>query len=107
MSIITHKLGNGEIVTKHYNNYNQLHCDNGPAVVSSNTKEWYKNGERHNNKGYAVFVEKDDFIRVEWWVNGVLNRVNKPAVIDSNGTVEYWVDGVRQLNDCPIGKKRD
>lgn len=96
MSTITHKLGNGEIVTKCYNNHNQLHCDNGPAVESSNTKEWYKNGERHNDKGYAVFVEKGDFIRVEWWVNGVLHRDTKPAVIDSNGTVEYWTEGVKQ-----------
>lgn len=40
---------------------------------------------------------KDDWIRLEWWKDGVLHRDgDKPAVIDSNGIMEWWTEGEQQ-----------
>ena len=47
--------------------------------------------------GYAVKIIKDDWIRLEWWQDGVLHRDgDKPAVIDSNGIMEWWIEGEQQ-----------
>lgn len=93
----THLLGNGEVVTKHYNNKNQLHNPHGPALSTQYSKEWLIDGIRHRNDGPAIFINKPNYIRAEWWLNGVLHRDNnKPAIIDSDGTVEYWINGIKQ-----------
>jgi hypothetical protein len=93
MSISTLLLGNGEKIEKYFNSLGQLHCTQGPAFISSTQKEWYQDGLKHNDKGYAVFVNECNYIRVEWWIKGKRHRVGKPAVIDSNGVCEYWEEG--------------
>lgn len=96
-TIRTYKLGNGTTFTEIYDNNNKLHCDNGPAVVSQTTKEWYKHGLKHRLDGYAVIIKKDNWIRVEWWKDGYLHRDgNNPAIVDSNGCMEWWVEGIQQ-----------
>jgi len=95
MNIITTKLGNGTVITKHYDEHSQLHCDNGPAVMSPTSKEWYKHGIKHNIDGYAVFINDKNFTRMEWWKEGKLHRINKPAIVDTDGTIEYWEEGRR------------
>ena len=32
----------------------------------------------------------------QWLVNGVLHRTDCPAVINPDGSIEYWIEGVRQ-----------
>ncbi len=97
MYVKTELLGNGELLTKVFNDLHQLHCDHGPAVYTSTSEEWYMNGKRHRIGGPAVFIKKEDYIRAEWWEEGLLHRqnFNKPSVIDSDGTIEYWINGDR------------
>jgi len=91
---VSNLLGNGETITKTYNNRHLLHCENGPAVESRDTKEWWVDGKQHRKDGPAVMINRQNFVRMEWWENGVLHREQKPAVIDSDGNLEYWENGV-------------
>lgn len=93
--IVTNVLGNGTVITKNYNNNDQLHNENGPAIKTHFSEEWYINGKQHRKDGYAVLIKKDDYIRAEWWQEGVLHRENKPAIIDSEGVIEYWEKGIK------------
>ena len=87
-------LGNGETVTKYHDSLNRLHRLDGPAVKTSYSEEWWKDGKMHRKDGPAVFINKPYYIRAEWWEDGVLNRENnKPAIIDSDGVMEYWIRG--------------
>jgi hypothetical protein len=86
-TIRTYKLGNGTTFTEIYDNNNKLHFDNGPAVVSQTTKEWYKHGLKHRSDGYAVIIKKDDYLH---------HDVNNPAIVDSNGCMEWWIEGIQQ-----------
>ena len=93
-NIRTVRLGNGIVVTKIFDDSNRLHCDDGPAIITNNTEEWYKLGLKHRLDGYAVKIEQGEWIRLEWWQDGVLHRDNnKPAVVDSNGIMEWWIHG--------------
>ena len=54
---------------KYYNHANQLHCEDGPALIFPNgTGVWYHNGLRHRIDGPAV--EYADGCK-EWWVDDV------------------------------------
>lgn len=98
MSQITNtKLRNGLTITKYNNILNQLHRDDGPAVITKYSDEWWINGLLHRKDGPAIFINKPNYIRAEWWINGLLHRENnKPAVIDSDGVIEYWENGVKK-----------
>ena len=91
--LVTKLLGNGTEIREIFNNHHQLHNENGPAVETNFSEEWYINGKKHRKGAYAVLIKKDDYIRAEWWQDGVLHRENKPAVIDSEGVLEYWEKG--------------
>lgn len=71
----------------------KLHRDNDlPAIEYENgDKLWYIDGELHreNDKPAAVF--KNGVCK--WYKHGKLHRESGPAVVYSNGKVEYWIDG--------------
>ena len=54
--------------TCYYNSVEQLHRDDGPAVVfADNTKQWYQNGQLHRPDGPAVeWADGNKF----WYING-------------------------------------
>ena len=90
----SYQRGDGQVFTNIYNNENKLHCISGPAIETDCSKEYYENGIRHRKNGPAVLITKDHYIRAEWWENGVLHRENnKPAVMDSDGIIEFWENG--------------
>lgn len=91
---ISSLLGNGETITKIYNDKHLLHCEHAPAVDSKYTKEWWVEGKQHRKNGPAVMINKPHYIRMEWWEDGVLHRIQKPAIIDSDGNLEYWENGI-------------
>ena len=102
-----------------WHNKTGLHRDNDlPAIEWKDgiRKEWYKHGELHRVKGYAVIdIDENkewyrkgvlhrtrDLPAVErstgskyWYKNGIKHRKNGPAVILANGAEEFWIDGVR------------
>ena len=71
----------------------ELHRDNGPAVIRSNgTKGWYKNGLCHRDDGPAVIVS-DGY--QAWYKNGKLHRDDGPAIIHNDGYKAWYKNGVR------------
>ena len=66
--------------------YNELHCDDGPAVVYANgQKEWYQFGKLHRLDGPAI-----ECVSIkEYWEYGKRHRLNGPAVIKYDN-IRYW-----------------
>jgi hypothetical protein len=55
------------LVTYYYNEKNELHRDDGPAIEHAD--------------GYK-----------EWWLNGKLHRTDGPAVEDTRGNKYWWIN---------------
>ena len=85
----TDSLGN----TWYYNDLNQWHRENGPAVeFDDGEKWWYHNGQRHREDGPAI--ECADGTK-SWFLNDQLHREDGPAVEWANGRKEYWLLGIQ------------
>ncbi|MCK5016055.1 MAG: hypothetical protein KAS32_03195 [Candidatus Peribacteraceae bacterium] len=78
-----------------YNEYNDLHREDGPAIIYSNgTQHWFINGERHREDGPAITrIDGSE----DWYVNGRRHREGAPARIYTNGEVSWWHHG-RETN---------
>ena len=77
----------------YYNSANQLHCDEGPAIVRvDGTLAWWQNGLLHRKDGPAIEYANGG---KEWWHQGFRHRNCGPAVIRSDGSNEWWLNGVR------------
>ena len=77
--------------TWYYNEQNQRHREDGPAIEWANgTKEWWVNGQRHREDGPAV--EYADGTKY-WYVNGQRHREDGPAYEGSDGTKLWYVNG--------------
>jgi len=62
-----------------------------PAVITSVTRKWIKNGKLDRNDGPAVILSEHGRYRCEeWWVDGKRHRIEGPAVIDTAGVTEWW-----------------
>jgi hypothetical protein len=68
-----------------------LHNDNGPALTSGNTKEYYKDGRLHRVEGPA----RSSPDSLMWYCNGVLHNMSGPAVVANGRPLEYWIEGIR------------
>lgn len=80
------------------NDKGQLHCDNGPAVINANGKEWHVNGMRHRLDGPAV--EQTNGNKV-WYIDNIVHRNGGPAIENSNGTKEWFANNQRHRIDGP------
>ena len=77
----------------------ELHRDNGPAVVyKDGTEEWYKDGKRHRDDGPAV-IDTDGY--QVWYKNGKRHRDDGPAVIVSDGSKVWYKNGKRHRDNGP------
>jgi hypothetical protein len=73
--------------TWYYNDLNQYHREDGPAIEYANgTKSWFLNGQPHREDGPAV--ECADGTKY-WCRNGQYHREDGPAIDYANGT-KYW-----------------
>jgi hypothetical protein len=85
--------------------FGKCHRENDlPAhIISDGTQFWYKNGIEYTFSKYENGTK-------EWRDNyGILHNYHGPAIIYSNGDVEYWVRGKRHRINGPaviIGKKQ-
>lgn len=77
---------------------NLWHKTDGPAVIILRGKAFYVNGELHRMDEPAII---DSNGTEEYWQYGQRHRVNGPAVIHWNGTIEYWQNGLRHNRDGP------
>ena len=51
---------------RYYDSDGQLHCENGPAWVEGDNKQWYKHGKLHRDDGPAVIIKN----RKYWYLDG-------------------------------------
>ena len=64
---------------KYYNSSNQLHREEGPAVIlDSGSSAWYQNGKLHRLAGPAITWHTGE---LEYWQDGQPHRLDGPAVI--------------------------
>ena len=76
---------------RYYNERNQLHRLDGPAVeYAYGDKEWWYDGKLHRLDGPAVDWA-DEY--KAWYQNGKLHRLDGPAREWSNGDKEWWLNG--------------
>ena len=84
MKKIIDKIGN----IFYYNENNELHREDGPAVeYASGNKYWFKNGKRHRKDGPAI--ESTNGAKY-WFKNGKRHREDGPAIEYVEGDKEYW-----------------
>lgn len=71
--------------------YGVIHRDQdlGPAVVlkDSAAQFYMKFGLLHRNDGGPAVTTPDS---IEYWQNGMRHAIGKPAVVHSNGVMEFW-----------------
>jgi hypothetical protein len=90
---------NKEGTISYYNTHEQLHREDGPAVIHvSGLQEWWVNGERHNEDGPAVIYADGT---QEWFLNGQLHREDGPAIVRANGAQAWFLNGKRHREDGP------
>lgn len=99
-SIISTKPGLSAYPKKEeYHKYGKLHNNNGPSIIYFNgTEEWYKNGNLHreNSLPAIIYLNMYNQIDKEWYYNDRLHRGDgNPAVINSNGTQEWYENGIK------------
>ena len=77
--------------TEWYNDKEQYHRENGPAVEwSSGTKWWYLNGQRHRENGPAVECSNGTKY---WYLNEQRHREDGPAIEYINGDKSWYLNG--------------
>jgi len=74
-----------------YNDKNQLHRLDGPAIEYANgSKSWLVEGKCHRLDGPAI--EYADGSK-SWWVEGKCHRLDGPAFEKADGCKEWYVEG--------------
>lgn len=68
------------------------------SITEDGDRQWRLDGVLHRVDGPAVETAGGD---KEWWVEGVRHRVDGPAVVRSNGDREWFLDGLRHREDGP------
>ena len=86
-------------VVEYYNEKDDLHREDGPAVEYANgKKEWFKNGERHREDGPAIEHANGE---KHWYKNGKFHREDGPAVEYANGAKCWYKNGQIHREDGP------
>lgn len=82
--------------------YGVIHRDQdlGPAVVlkDSAARFYMKFGLLHRNDGGPAVLTPDS---IEYWQNGVRHAVGRPAIVYSNGIMEFWRYGKHERTIYP------
>ena len=84
-----------ELTVRWYNDKQQLHRENGPAVETINDngyKSWYLNGRLHRENGPAVEWKSGT---KDWYLNGKRHRENGPAIETADGRKIWYLNGKR------------
>lgn len=88
---LKYRIVKDEYSTRYYNKHNQLHREDGPAVILPTGSElWYYNGLRHRENGPAI-VWSNGYS--EWIQTGQRHRIGGPAVEYPDGTKRWFLYG--------------
>ena len=74
----------------YYDEDDNLHREDGPAITTGGLEIWYKHGIRHREDGPAYYNDQG---YKEWSFNGKYHRIDGPAIIYIDGSCEWWVNG--------------
>lgn len=69
-----------------------VHREDGPAQLTSNSREWFKNGKPHREDGPArMFKVAQDGtpFQCEWWLDGKLQSL---GAVNEETFNKYWVE---------------
>jgi hypothetical protein len=85
MKSIKREVSNGiERYIEWYNEYDQLHREDGPAVEYANgIEEWWINGSRHRIGGPAV-TRGNEICDNQWWENGTRISLHRFQIDENN-----------------------
>jgi hypothetical protein len=72
--------------------------DNVTFTNNNGTEEWRLNGVLHRLDGPAVILDDDTEI---WYYKGEVHRENGPAYIDPIGYKAWYINGKRHRTDGP------
>ena len=79
----------------YYNNKNEYHREDGPAIeYADGEKRWCKNGVFHREDGPAIEYPSG---YKAWYKNGVRHREDGPAIEWVDGGRRYCYNGVEYL----------
>lgn len=84
-----------------YAKHGKFHNENGPAIITSQIKEWYVEGKRHRIDGPAIVADTLE----EWWYEGQLHRIGGPAIV-SHRTKQWFVYGRLHRLDGPAFEEK-
>jgi len=88
---ITYKVEVTDYSTRWYNESNELHREDGPAMEwADGTKHYYINGQRHREDGPAMETADGE---KHYYINGERHRENGPAVEYAYGGKSYYING--------------
>lgn len=61
---------------------------------------WHKDNNIHRDNGLPAIIQylNNKIIAERWHKHGKAHRADGPAVINPDGTIEYWIDG-RRMNE--------
>lgn len=78
-----------------------IHCDTGPAVILRGDSIWYQdNVIAHMNSLLPAVVDANGTLR--WYKNGVCHRDHLPALVYADGTSAWLQEGkLHRDNDLP------
>lgn len=71
-------------------------CGNNTWNLINGVKVSYLNGKLHSYNDQPIILKQFNY---RWYKNGLLHRLNGPALEFRTGEVEYWIDGVLQENN--------
>ena len=81
----------------YYNNANQLHRTDGPAVeYADGTKFWCQNGLKHRTDGPAMEYPTG---HKRWYQNGKRHRIDGAAIEYSDGDNAWYINGEELTED--------
>ncbi len=74
----------------------EYHRDGAPAVKYADGSEmWMQHGKPHRDGDEPAITDAQG--SKGWYKDGQFHRLGKPAVMNADGTTEYWIEG-KQLN---------
>jgi len=60
------------------------------VLMDNGERHWYHNGVLHRVGAPSVL----SVTRREWWLNGERHNLDGPAIVNSDGTHQWFVEGV-------------
>lgn len=86
------------------NSNGDLHCNDGPAMISSNSSVYYYvNGKQHRVDGPATIDSQGNMF---WMFYDQQHREDGPAAILNDGTVGYYLHDICYSKDEFIEAKK-